>query len=239
MTAAARIYLADLRELTLPDDVLESALLPEEIARLARFRREEDRRRHLVGRSLLRLLLGRELRVAPCDVDLEFSDQGKPFSHVGPSFNVSHSGDYVLAGLASGGRFGVDVEQHRPLADLDALVRRCFSIWETRRIARLESSEHTPAFFRIWARKEALLKALGGGLSIELRSVSIDHAPSEGNVLRALDLAGESVSGWDVRPIAVGEGAEAAVAWDRPGFEFELTRIGDGEFESVIRALAS
>jgi 4'-phosphopantetheinyl transferase len=239
VTACARLHLADLRRLSIPDASLEAVLIPEERARVARFRRAEDRRRYLIGRGLVRGQLGQTLGVAPNEVQLRFGDQGKPFVSGGPSFNLSHSGDFVLVGITEHGRFGLDIEQHSTRPDIAALMRRCFSDWEIERVSKLDAAECRNAFFRIWARKEALLKALGGGLSIELKSVSIDHAPMTENALRDLTLPDEDVHEWTVLPLEVGTRAAAAVAWDRARFEFEITQVCDADLENVIRALAT
>lgn len=239
VTAHANLYLVDLRRLSLSDSQLESVLLPEERERAARFRRDRDRRRYLVGRSLIRGLLAQALEVPPEAVELEFGDQGKPFVRTGPSFNLSHSGDYVLAGFTQRGRIGVDVEQHRTQLDLDVLMQRCFSDWEIERVAPLDANERRAAFFRIWARKEALLKALGGGLSIELKSASFDPFVVRDNTLRALELSEEDVGEWTVLPLEIGAEAAGAVALDRRSFDYALQTICDADLKNVIRALAT
>ena len=239
VTANASIYLVDLRRLSVPDSLLESVLIPEERERANRFRRAEDRRRYLVGRSLIRGQLGEALGTHPETVELRFGDQGKPFVSEGPAFNLSHSGDYVLAGFTDQGRIGVYVEQHSTNPDIDALMRRCFSDWEIERVAPLDAAERRAAFFRIWARKEALLKALGGGLSIELKSASFDPASMNENTLRALDLPAEDMHEWSVLPLEISAQAAGAVALDRAAFDFELHRICDADLKNVIRALAT
>jgi 4'-phosphopantetheinyl transferase len=77
------------------------------------------------------------------------------------------------------------------------------------------------AFLEIWTRKEALVKALGGGLSIPLSLFSVALGQPDGNLLKRLDLSGESSSGWCVRSIPDVPHAIAAVALDAPDFEFE------------------
>jgi 4'-phosphopantetheinyl transferase len=239
VSARARLYLADLRRLSVPDALLGRALIPAERERATRFRRAEDRRRYLLGRCLTRGLLAEALGVAPNEVRLRFGEQGKPFVSDGPAFNLSHSGDFVLAGIADGGRFGLDVEQHNDRADVDALMSHCFSDWEIGRVRGLEPAERKAAFFRIWARKEALLKALGGGLSIGLKRISIDHEPDGGNVLHELVMEGENVHEWTVLPVEIAAQAAAAVAWDCGAFEFQMTLVCDADLENVIRALAT
>src|SRR5205085_1762232 len=58
---------------------------------------------------------------------------------------------------------GVDIEMHRPLQAMQALVERVFHRDEQRWLA--EQSDLESAFFRLWTLKEALLKAAGTGFS--------------------------------------------------------------------------
>jgi phosphopantetheine--protein transferase-like protein len=73
--------------------------------------------------------------------------------------NVSHAGDYAVAALARGVRMGVDLERLNRKANVEGLSARVFSESE-RAIAREGERD---AFFAIWAKKEAVLKALGCG----------------------------------------------------------------------------
>src|SRR5215470_7373175 len=57
---------------------LEQFLAADERDKMQRFRFEKDRRRYLIGRGLLRTLLGRYLGLAPRDVRFETADAGKP-----------------------------------------------------------------------------------------------------------------------------------------------------------------
>ena len=64
-----------------------------------------------------------------------------------------------VAALMRGGAVGVDLESMDRSADVDRLAARVFSESE-RALARAGGRE---AFFALWSRKEALLKALGCG----------------------------------------------------------------------------
>src|SRR5262245_15088668 len=57
---------------------LERTLSADEEQRMRRFRFEDDRRRYLVGRGLLRLLLGQYLGLPPHQLRFEYTSFGKP-----------------------------------------------------------------------------------------------------------------------------------------------------------------
>jgi 4'-phosphopantetheinyl transferase len=83
---------------------------------------------------------------------------------------------------------GVDLEVVRPIADLDGIAEYFFSPRELASLRALGPHERTAGFFNCWTRKEAYIKAVGGGLSIPLKSINtdgwsvIDLCPRDGYV---------------------------------------------------------
>ena len=183
--------------------------------RAARFRQDADRQRHLLGRSILRLAVGRLLNVEPSLLVLQDSPYGKPSIPDGPSFNIAHSGDEVLIALAARGRLGVDVEAVRDLPDLFDVARTSFVPAEVSALAAQQPAVQLRHFYRIWSRKEAMLKALGIGIGA-LQSLEVSGEVGIANALLRISLPGESVESWVVRPIAGADSVETAVAWDQP-----------------------
>src|SRR5436189_2592231 len=59
-------------------DSLERILSADEEQRMRRFRLDDDRKRYLVGRGLLRLLLGRYLELPPHELRFDYTPFGKP-----------------------------------------------------------------------------------------------------------------------------------------------------------------
>jgi 4'-phosphopantetheinyl transferase len=67
----------------------------------------------------------------------------------------------------------VDVEEKRPNLDHDALARRFFSDAESQELSALEPEDAIEGFYTIWTRKEAVMKAVGRGLSMGIDSFSV------------------------------------------------------------------
>lgn len=144
-----------------------SALNTEEQARADRFWAEADRSAFIAGRRLIRDALAIWLGVE--DVPLAVDALGKPYCPLSgaPEFNVSHSGGWVALAMSLNGSVGVDIESLERKVDQTALANRFFS--ESERQYVLEGSPE--AFFEIWTRKEAYLKATGLGIRCALKEV--------------------------------------------------------------------
>lgn len=144
---------------------LPCCLDAEETRRRDRFVFGGDRRAFTQAHSLKRLVLScYEPGVAPCDWRFRTAHSGKPavVQPIPYRFNISHSGRSVAMAVA-GAEVGVDIERRRSVPHMDALAESVFHPEERRWLRRQPSVE--TGFFRLWTRKEALLKAAGVGLS--------------------------------------------------------------------------
>lgn len=187
-----------------------------ERARAERYRFDEDRQRATVGRGMLRRMLGEALGRDPRELRFVTGEQGKPALEDGAlQFNVSHSGDRVAIAITRDLPVGIDVElESRRMHNLLGMARRFFSPLETRAVEEAEQQENV--FFSIWTAKEAVIKAVGGGLSINLASFSV--LPLEELLPPALRLrdvqnlgADPKLDGWTVASLPEEEGYRVAV----------------------------
>jgi 4'-phosphopantetheinyl transferase len=195
----------------------EGWLSSDERARIERFRFERHARRQRVATVLLRGALGSLTGRDPASLEFRVGEHGKPSVPGGPPFNVSHSGDWWLFGWADEGRVGVDVEVRRELSDLEAVAARSFHPDEFDRVMARSGAERTAAFFRVWSRKEAFIKAVGMGLAYPLEGFVVSDEPDPAAGLLAVRDPAESVGDWMLRPVEWSTELGAAVAWDRPG----------------------
>lgn len=136
------------------------------------------RRRFTLCRAALRVVLCRELDCRNEHLGFEASEQDKPFAVLrgqpAPiSFNVSHSGRHGLIALAPAGRVGVDVEERTPHRNLEMLIAAVFGPSEQRELAELHGRDRLHLFFSLWTKKEALSKAHGMGLSLDVSRFEI------------------------------------------------------------------
>ncbi len=165
-------------------DALARLLSPDEQARSDRFHFERDRRRFIVSHSGLRQILGRYLNLASHNIRFKPGPYGKPylaeeFSGSGLQFNLAHSDELALCAVTRTHEVGVDLEHVRPLPDLRQIAARYFVTAEYQALCSLPEHQQTRAVFNGWTRKEACLKATGGGLAQGLDQFQVSVRPDE------------------------------------------------------------
>lgn len=216
---------------------LEATLTADEVARARRFYLPKDRDRFIVGRGLLRSILGRYLHLEPGQLRFRYGPHGKPslavgFNQDGLRFNASYSGGLGLYALAQGREIGVDVEWIRPDFPGSEVADRFFSRRELATLGSLPADKRQEAFFACWTLKEAYTKGIGEGLALGLDRFDVsaalvgpwagltaaDHPPSDGR--------------WALHSLAAAPGYAAAVAveghvrvlkcWEWPGQHLDI-----------------
>ena len=154
---------------------------PAEESRARRMGSPRRRREFLVARGALRRVLAGALGIDPLVVPIREGAHGKP--HLVPrgpglppiGFNLSHSGDRFIVALAlgtgSGSRRGADSAAPEPRPARPALLLPGGA-------ARAVAGDPDPmhAFYRVWSRKEAVIKADGRGVSIGLDRFDVSAA---------------------------------------------------------------
>ena len=149
-----------------------------EFARAARLLRPGAGERFLQARFALRSLLGRYLDRVPQSLEFALNQFGKPAlpgSQLG--FNLSHSGNRAVLAISRQQAIGVDIEQLTAHRDVHGLARQVCTPSESADLAALPDQALALAFSICWTRKEAYLKALGVGLSVDPRVVAVGLLP--------------------------------------------------------------
>jgi|TARA_B110000503_G_C7148843_1_gene414223 4'-phosphopantetheinyl transferase len=102
--------------------------------------------------------------------DLKVTRNGKPYltNSRNIHLNISYSGNLIICAISFNTPIGVDVEKIKP-KNLDHF-KLYFTEQEWHNISINENS--LKRFYELWTRKEALVKADGRGLSIDLSSFS-------------------------------------------------------------------
>lgn len=154
-------------------------LSPSEVDRAAKFVFARDALRFRAAHVALRRALAAQCGLAP-RVEFEIGANGKPcLSSPGCGFNLSHTGNRALIGIAIDegrgdiGHIGVDIESVKHFDDLELLAQDTLTQSELAELAQACPASRVETFLRGWTRKEACLKAVGSGLTVDARSVHV------------------------------------------------------------------
>ena len=109
------------------------------------------------------------------DMSIEKDEWGKPTLATREwSFNGSHSEGISLLAVSRSKSIGIDVENAAPRFPVSRIIERFFSDSEKRFIGELPTNMRDRTFFRFWASKEAVIKAVPIGSEISVDSVVIE-----------------------------------------------------------------
>jgi 4'-phosphopantetheinyl transferase len=153
-------------------------LSDDERARHARFRFERDQHSYLAAHALTRSVLAALAGVQPRELCFEAGEYGRPelsVPQLTPAlrFNLSHTAGLVACAVTLDEAVGIDVERMSRRVEIDQLARSVFSDAERAELAELAGEAKRLRFFQLWTLKESYIKAVGRGLSLPLRSISV------------------------------------------------------------------
>lgn len=195
---------------------LQKLLDLQETEKTQRYHQEKDRQSRIISRAVLRILLGRYLAAEPKEIRFQLDHNKKLLlqntSSKNLHFNVSHSGDWILIAISTN-PIGVDTEQINTSFTYQNLLDFGFSLEEKNYIQSAANSHQS--FYKLWTRKEALLKATGKGLIDDLISV-----PS----LNGIHQNPEHIIG-------------SAESWQITSFEIDENHLGTAAFMPIKTAL--
>lgn len=213
-TADVAVWRVPLDPTRAPDARALAELSDAERARAALFATDALRNRWFGAHVALRRILAAALDVDPRSISYSTAAAGKPFiAHPaarGVEFNLSDSGDLALIAVSRRGPVGVDVEECRPQRDLVALAEGFFAEEERAALRALPPREQAAAFYRIWARKEAFIKAIGLGLGFGLQRFAVSTEPDAPRLLR-VDLDPRVQGAWQLMNAPVPDGYAGAL----------------------------
>jgi 4'-phosphopantetheinyl transferase len=198
---------------------LVSVLSSEERMRAERYFFKRDRKRYVAARAFLRTIVGRHLKCTSEEVLFRYGPDGKPEVMPPPGrppmhVNTSHAGDVVLIATSEVRPVGVDIEQIRPLQDIERLAANVLSPLEWETWHALPEDQRRRAFFHAWTRKEAVLKAIGVGLTHSLHRIEVTLIPGQPAQLLRRDGAERHACGWILRDLSPAAGYVGTLAYE-------------------------
>ena len=156
-----------------------------DLHRASRFVFDRDRKRFLRARYGTRQLLARYLGTPPLHLTFAFSPNGKPMldSEFGLGFNLSHSGNFGLLAVGLSEGIGVDIEEVTVKSDVRQVADSVLTEQEMASLETVADKDLTLPFLTCWTRKEACLKALGVGLTVDLGSIPVGTEPARRRIV--------------------------------------------------------
>lgn len=154
----------------------QNALTEDELIRARRMHKTLHQQRFINARGYLRQCLAHYLNQEASNIQLASTDKGKLF--IADSiikFNLAHSQNIAVFAFNFDHDIGIDVEHIRTLDDLHAIAQRVFNATELSYLAQLSEQDRLQGFFKLWARKEAVIKASGDGMSADLTNIITTH----------------------------------------------------------------
>jgi 4'-phosphopantetheinyl transferase len=184
----------------------------------------EDIARHPVLRRNQQLARGwrREFLAQALDISLEqltFAKEahGKPYlENHQISFNVSHSSEaFAMVWSLENTPLGIDIEDKSKKRKSQTLAARTFDAaemkaWQNPELSAQQAHEQ---WLTTWTRKEAVLKAHGLGIRLDLNTLNTENADDRLNHL----LLGE----WQYRSVVLDEQV-VSLAWQNQSDEIEI-----------------
>jgi 4'-phosphopantetheinyl transferase len=202
-------------------------LAPNERQRADAFHFDRDRDRYMAGRGTLRTILARYLNTHPRTIALEYGPHGKPtlaerFARSRLQFNLAHCEDRAVLAVARGRAVGIDLERVRSMDDAQEMAADFCSPRENDEFQCLPPIDRDAAFFRLWTRKEAWLKATGEGVGRSLDKVEVSFRKGQAPCfIRLPEEAGPPAGGWRLHELTPAPGFVAALAL--PGQEARVS----------------
>ena len=180
------------------------------------------KRRQQLARAWRRELLAVALDVDPRELRFLVAEQGKPHLADGAlSFNIAHSDEaFVLAWSDAQIDIGIDVEDRaKQRRARETLAKRSFHPDEQRvwQAADLTPEQAQTQWLTTWTRKEAILKAHGMGIRLDLHELNTENADG----IASHPLLGQ----WRYQSLTLAQQV-VSVAWQGDVTHIELNKIG-------------
>jgi 4'-phosphopantetheinyl transferase len=215
-------------------DELTAVLDDEERRRAGAIALEAERRRFTVAHAAVRFIVGARLGVPAREVRWDHGPHGKPEpagDPTGTRVNLSHSGALTMVAVTGSRQVGVDIQRLARDVDVCALAERFFPPDEAASVLLASGAgERAELFTRLWARKEAVVKACGGRLLPHGIAVPV-AVPGPVEVGPAVTAAGEPGGSRGAAPLPYRVADVPTVH----GFRAAVALSGAEDFRIVLR----
>ena len=190
------IWLVNFENIPAPTSVETGVLDRDEVEAASRFVFRSHQDKFVKRRVMQRKILASYTGLHPEELKYQHNEFGKPsLGQHKLSFSASSSKDYMLLAV-SRTEVGADLEFHgKDLFEKGGIASTFMHEDEIKLLESIPPENKTGALYDCWVLKEAYLKGLGVGLSVEPKLISIDF-PSQQLIRKA---PGTSAGPWHLR----------------------------------------
>ncbi|GAB3899468.1 4'-phosphopantetheinyl transferase family protein [Spirosoma agri] len=208
----------------IPSDVY-AILQSDEHERATRYRRQDDRIRFVYGRAMAKAVIGKFTGQHATAIQFVSGVNNKPelAGITDFHFNLSHTANWILLAV-SRSNVGIDVEKIITDFPFQDILQNSFGSEEQQYVKA--SANPVDAFYRLWTRKEALIKATAKGMDDDFSRI-----PSlDGDHITESDSIGKA-GFWTVTSFSVADDYAAALAHPLAAEIPEFYTVGSGLLE--------
>jgi 4'-phosphopantetheinyl transferase len=192
--------------------------LPESMQqRITAYQDRLDRQSRIMSKLMLRHWMA-EAKLLYSLSDVKYSAEARPFVSADLDFNIAHADGIVMLAAAVGARVGVDIEAIKPVHISDYQEQ----LTEAELVHIRLSDDDDRTFYRIWTRKEAVIKAIGLGVHADWQQIDVLN-----DMVKYVDQT------YYVQKIAVGEGHMAHLAINTPHMKVALREMRVFDFNGI------
>lgn len=165
-----KLYKVKLSDYLEAIDTLASLLTELEVERSQKYHFEKDKNRFIICRALLKISLAAHVKLPVSKLTIAIDSNKKPYLPSFPKlfFNVSHTATYALIAISEV-LVGIDIEKIDREFDYSEAARTVFNNKDVAKMIQAEDQKQT--FFTYWTRKEAIVKAIGTGITKNFREI--------------------------------------------------------------------
>ena len=174
------LYTISLDQMRVHSKILVQTLTPKEIKYANSYAFNHLTENYIISRSLLRHILSHYIGIPANVLEFQLGPYGKPYITSSQNkmhnlkFNLSHSKDMLCIAVTKNTEVGIDVEFRDNKRSIQSLYSMVLTKQEQEYINSLNSvSVKLDFFYSVWTLKEAIVKALGYGLSYDLTKINL------------------------------------------------------------------
>ena len=191
----------------------QHSLSEDEWLRAKSFHFKTHRDQFISSRGGLRTILSHYLNISAKNIKFCYTTHQKPYvDYTDLTFNISHSGEFIVYALTKNAYIGVDIEELKPEVDCLSLAKSVFHEEEYIKFLKIPKEDKLLAFYRAWTRKEAYLKAIGVGLHYPLNELQVSFLSTEPPKLLSAHLSPLEYDLWQLDEIFLDENYVATIA---------------------------